>query len=72
MDMNAPSQVQSQDLDLQAINTALNRVQAVIEFDLEGNILHANENFLQTLGYTLDEVQGKHHSMFCEPEYVKT
>jgi methyl-accepting chemotaxis protein len=72
MDMNAPSQVQSQDLDLQAINAALNRVQAVIEFDLEGNILHANENFLQTLGYTLDEVQGKHHSMFCEPEYVKT
>lgn len=72
MDMNAPSQIQSQELDLQAINTALNRVQAVIEFDLEGNILHANDNFLRTLGYTLEEVQGKHHSMFCEPEYVKT
>ncbi|KAB8038154.1 PAS domain-containing protein [Janthinobacterium aquaticum] len=62
----------SQDLDLQAINTALNRVQAVIEFELDGTILHANENFLRVLGYTLDEVQGHHHAMFCEPEYAKS
>jgi methyl-accepting chemotaxis protein len=72
MDMHAPSEIQTQDMDLQAINTALNRVQAVIEFDLAGNILRANDNFLRTLGYTLEEVQGKHHAMFCEPEYVKT
>jgi methyl-accepting chemotaxis protein len=56
--------------DFQAINTALNRVQAVIEFDLQGIILHANDNFLQTLGYTLAEVQGKHHAMFCDPVYA--
>jgi len=62
----------SQDLDIQAINTALNRVQALIEFDLDGTILHANDNFLRTLGYTLDEVQGKHHAIFCDPDYVKT
>ncbi|MES2263497.1 MAG: PAS domain-containing methyl-accepting chemotaxis protein [Pseudomonadota bacterium] len=62
----------NQDLDLQAINTALNRVQALIEFELDGTIIHANENFLKTIGYTLEEVQGKHHSMFCEPEYVKS
>ncbi|WP_226929621.1 methyl-accepting chemotaxis protein [Janthinobacterium aquaticum] len=59
-------------MDLQAINTALNRVQAVIEFELDGTILHANENFLRVLGYTLDEVQGHHHAMFCEPEYAKS
>jgi methyl-accepting chemotaxis protein len=59
-----------QDFELQAIHAALNRVQAVIEFDLEGKILHANENFLRVLGYSLSEVQGRHHSMFCEPEYA--
>ncbi|MDN2710120.1 PAS domain-containing methyl-accepting chemotaxis protein [Janthinobacterium sp. SUN118] len=71
--MDAASHVShSQDLDLQAINTALNRVQAVIEFELDGTILHANDNFLNVLGYTLAEVQGKHHALFCDPEYVKT
>jgi methyl-accepting chemotaxis protein len=69
--MNAPSQViQSQDIELQAIHAALNRVQAVIEFDMEGKILHANENFLRVLGYTLSEVQGRHHAMFCEPDFA--
>lgn len=63
---------QSQDLDLQAINTALNRVQAVIEFELDGTILHANENFLRMLGYTLAEVQGRHHAIFCDAEFVKS
>ncbi|MQA37160.1 methyl-accepting chemotaxis protein [Rugamonas aquatica] len=71
--MDAHSQViKSQDLDIQAINTALNRVQALIEFDLDGTILHANENFLKTVDYTLEEVQGKHHSIFCDPEYAKS
>ena len=69
--MNAPSQaIQTQDIELQAIHAALNRVQAVIEFDLEGKILHANDNFLRAVGYTLDEVQGRHHAMFCEPEFA--
>ncbi|MDX8122061.1 PAS domain-containing methyl-accepting chemotaxis protein [Janthinobacterium sp. GMG2] len=71
--MDAASHVShSQDLDLQAINTALNRVQAVIEFELDGTILHANDNFLRVVDYTLAEVQGKHHAIFCDPEYVKT
>jgi len=71
--MDAASHVShSQDLDLQAINTALNRVQAVIEFELDGTILHANDNFLKVLGYTLAEVQGKHHAIFCDPEYAQT
>ncbi|MBL8446517.1 MAG: PAS domain S-box protein [Zoogloeaceae bacterium] len=46
---------------------AINRVQAVIEFALDGRILHANENFLQAMGYRLDEVVGQHHSIFVDP-----
>ncbi|WP_432541544.1 methyl-accepting chemotaxis protein [Kineococcus sp. SYSU DK002] len=48
---------------------AVDRGQAVIEFDLEGNVLTANENFLRTMGYSLKELQGQHHSLFCSPEY---
>lgn len=48
---------------------ALSKSQAVIEFDLKGNILFANDNFLDTLGYSLDEVVGKHHSLFVDDAY---
>ncbi|REL29435.1 methyl-accepting chemotaxis protein [Thalassotalea euphylliae] len=47
---------------------AIGKSQAVIEFELDGTIIDANENFLMTMGYTLAEVKGKHHSMFAEPE----
>ena len=46
---------------------AIGRAQAVIEFNLDGTIVTANENFLNALGYSLAEIQGKHHSMFVEP-----
>jgi methyl-accepting chemotaxis protein len=46
---------------------AILRAQAVIEFNLDGTIVTANENFLKTLGYSLGEIQGKHHSMFVDP-----
>jgi methyl-accepting chemotaxis protein len=45
---------------------AISRSQAVIEFSMDGTILTANENFLRTLGYALDEIQGRHHSMFVD------
>ncbi len=48
---------------------AIRRVQAVIEFGLDGTIIEANENFLKAMGYTLDEIKGQHHSMFVDPEY---
>jgi methyl-accepting chemotaxis protein len=48
---------------------AINKVQAVIEFGLDGSIQHANENFLKAMGYTLDDIRGKHHSMFVDPVY---
>ena len=53
--------------DSNAKLTALDRVQAVIAFDLSGNILEANRNFLSTVGYELPEIVGRHHSLFVEP-----
>lgn len=47
---------------------ALNRSSAVIEFSLDGIILEANDNFLRTMGYKKEQLIGKHHRMFCEPE----
>jgi len=51
---------------------AIDRANAVIEFDLEGNVLRANQNFLDAMGYTLREIVGKHHRMFCDPQDVAT
>jgi methyl-accepting chemotaxis protein len=48
---------------------AIGKSQAVIEFALDGKILSANENFLNTVGYSLDEIKGQHHSMFAEPHF---
>jgi len=49
---------------------AINRSQALIEFDLDGIVTHANQNFLEAMGYTLAEITGKHHRMFCTPEFA--
>ncbi len=58
--------------DLEGIVAAIHRVQAVIEFDLDGTVLTANDNFLTALGYSLGEITGKHHKMFCDPDYVES
>ncbi|MEZ6063443.1 MAG: methyl-accepting chemotaxis protein [Planctomycetaceae bacterium] len=50
--------------------SAINRSQAVIEFDLDGTILTANENFLKTVGFELEEIQGRHHRIFVEESYA--
>ena len=47
---------------------AIDRAMAVIEFNLDGTIITANDNFLQRMGYSLAQIQGKHHRMFCEPQ----
>ncbi len=52
-----------------AILNALDLSLAVIEFDTQGNILDANENFLSTVHYSLEEVKGKHHKIFCDKEF---
>ncbi len=58
--------------DSKYILDAISKSQAIIEFDLKGNVLKANENFCRALGYSLPEITGKHHSMFCEPAYTAT
>jgi methyl-accepting chemotaxis protein len=45
---------------------------ASISFDLQGNVLTANDNFLSALGYSLNEIQGKHHRMFVESSYANS
>ena len=56
-------------VEMQGKVDAIGRSQAVIEFNLDGVILAANENFLSVTGYRLDEVVGRHHSMFVDPAY---
>ncbi len=55
--------------ELEAVIAAIGKSQAVIEFRMDGTIVSANENFLNTLGYTLDEIKGRHHSMFVDEAY---
>ena len=58
--------------DASAKLAALDRVQAIIEFDLTGRILNANANFLTVVGYRQDEIVGRHHEIFVEPGYAAT
>lgn len=52
----------------ESLINALMRSTAVIEFNLDGEVLTANDRFLQTMGYTLEKLRGKHHRVFCTPE----
>ncbi len=54
-----------------ALVRALDNSLAIIHFDMEGNILWANQNFLSAMGYGLDEIRGKHHSIFVDDNYKK-
>ncbi len=56
--------------DLQGKTAAIARSQAVIEFNLDGTVITANDAFLSVMGYTLTEIQGKHHSLFVDPAHV--
>lgn len=64
------TEVRNRSLDQQGQLTALHRSQAVISFAPDGTILEANENFLKTMGYRLEEVKGRHHSMFVAAEEI--
>ncbi|MFD2178630.1 methyl-accepting chemotaxis protein [Veronia pacifica] len=57
--------------DQGAIFSALNKSLAVIEFNPDGTILNANSNFLAAVGYSLDQIQGKHHKMFCPESFYQ-
>lgn len=60
----------AREADFEGQLAAICRAQAVIEFDMQGNIITANKNFLDTVGYTLSEVVAKHHSIFVHPDDV--
>ena len=57
-----------QEQEQNSLINALNRSMAVIEFNLQGEVLTANDNFLSTLGYRLEDIRGKHHRLFCNRE----
>ncbi|WDE03429.1 PAS domain S-box protein [Thalassomonas viridans] len=63
------SKIQSQGKE--SVLSALDRSLATIEFDAGGNILNANENFLATVGYSLEEIRGRHHKMFCDDSFYR-
>ncbi len=63
-----PSVKEARLADLEARMAAIGRSQAMIEFNLDGTIVDANENFLTTMGYALDEIRGTHHRQFMDPE----
>ncbi len=58
-------------LSQQAVVTALDRSMAMIEFTPGGEVVTANGNFLHTMGYTLAQVQGKHHRIFCDDQFYR-
>ncbi|WEK04440.1 MAG: methyl-accepting chemotaxis protein [Candidatus Devosia phytovorans] len=66
------TQQKNQSADHEAQIAAISRAQAVIEFGLDGTIRNANENFLATLGYSLDEITGRHHRMFVDPTHASS
>jgi methyl-accepting chemotaxis protein len=66
------TQAKLRSAEFEARVNAVDRAQAVIEFDLDGNVLSANENFLRTMGYSLREILGHHHSEFCDEDYIRS
>src|SRR5579871_464137 len=66
---SSTSAAEQMNLDYKAKIEALSKSQAIAEFEMDGTVLAANDNFLRAVGYTLDEVMGQPHSMFVEPNY---
>jgi methyl-accepting chemotaxis protein len=60
------------DQQARALSAALHRVLSVVEFDRDGTVLNANDHFLYAFGYTINEIVGKHHRIFCESDYTLT
>ncbi|MHC5113959.1 MAG: methyl-accepting chemotaxis protein [Planctomycetota bacterium] len=69
---NRDRPVHRQEAELDAMIAAIHRSQAVIEFQLDGTIVRANDNFLDVMGYSLEEVRGKHHRIFVSEEHARS
>ena len=61
--------LKKKELDIRNRMNAINQSNSVIEFNTSGNVVYANQNFCNSLGYTLEELKGKHHSIFCPKDY---
>jgi methyl-accepting chemotaxis protein len=77
VDNKESNQLKSKEFELQQADyagqiAAINKSQAVIEFNMDGTIITANDLFLKAMGYTLEEVQGRHHSIFVTPGFEST
>jgi PAS domain S-box-containing protein len=66
------TELKKKELDIRNRMNAINQSNAVIEFDLYGDIIYANQNFCNVMGYTLKELKGNHHRIFCTEEYSKS
>jgi methyl-accepting chemotaxis protein len=66
------STVENSQDDKEFLLAAIDGVQALIEFDLNGEILSANKKFLSSIGYDLEDIRGQHHRMLCDPAYTET
>lgn len=69
---NDITQQKLRNMDFQGQLEAIGRSNAVIEFNMDGTVITANDNFLRTTGYSLNEIKGKHHRMFVTPEYARS
>ncbi|NOZ52559.1 MAG: PAS domain S-box protein [Gammaproteobacteria bacterium] len=63
---------EEKNIDFSSQISAINKSQAVVEFNMDGTVITANDNFLNIMGYTLSEIQGQHHSMFVDPSFRET
>ncbi len=66
------AEIAAKNSEVKGITDAISRAQAVIEFNIDGTVITANDNFLNCLGYRLDEITGKHHRMFCDSSYTNS
>ena len=70
--LKSTKQMETKTSSAVSLQRVVERTQAVIEFKPDGTILSANQNFLDTLGYALEEIQGKHHSLFVDQAYAES
>jgi PAS domain S-box-containing protein len=68
----AQEEMQRLNIEIQSNLSAINKALSVVEFDLNGNILKANPNFLRLMGYESEQISGKHHSIFVEKAYAES
>lgn len=68
----AEAQINRATAEIKSVMTAIDAVQASAEFGLDGTLFTANSNFLSMMGYNLEDIQGQHHRMFCDPDYANS